>query len=410
MFLSTLVILLSASLAKAGDNDVAIAAALKYIRAQQNDDGSFGKSQPRLQTGMAMLAIASMGDPPTMTRSRKSDAALLSRPPNFSWPAPRSPATWETIRFEPKAMRSPQRRCSAASSVSPTLISGRRSARNSRGRFSYCGRIRIAVPHPPLMADGRWRAGPGATTTAGRRRGRCTRLPPPGNLGLDVRPTDLERGAKYLLGSFKSEPKQAADHDSAEIKPEDVGGLSVDETGLTVETISAMGGWALTRIAPNADGAKKNFAWLTRNPPAWTGPNYFYANFFRACATRMLDAGSDDTVHRRLCDDNATHLATNQRPPTRRRRDLLPPRRRPKRSRHGRRFFDGNVGPDPQHGQQPFADRRGLPGQAAVLRGIAFRGLGPCPRTIMGEREYVKCRRRPRRRKRQHRRRGRRRH
>src|SRR6185437_5170974 len=112
-------------------------------------------------------------------------------------------------------------------------------------------------------------------------------------LGLDIRQPDLERGAKYLLGSFKAEPKPAADRDSAEIKLEDVGGLSVDETGLTVETISAMGGWALTRIVPKPDAAKKNLAWLTRNPPGWGGPNYFYANFFRARALRFLDGNGE---------------------------------------------------------------------------------------------------------------------
>ena len=85
----------------------------------------------------------------------------------------------------------------------------------------------------------------------------------------------------------------ALDRDSAEVGPQDVGGLSVDETGLTVETISAMGGWVLTRISHDPGAAKKNLAWLTRNPPGWSGPNYFYANFFRARAVGRLDAKGD---------------------------------------------------------------------------------------------------------------------
>ena len=83
----------------------------------------------------------------------------------------------------------------------------------------------------------------------------------------DAQHADLDRGARYLLGSFKADVKKALDRDAAEIKPEDVGGLSVDETGLTVETISAMGGWTLTHLAHNAEWSKKNLAWLTRNPP-----------------------------------------------------------------------------------------------------------------------------------------------
>ena len=59
------------------------------------------------------------------------------------------------------------------------------------------------------------------------------------------------RSLKYLLGSFKAEVKRAADRDSADIKPEDVGGLSVDETGLTVETISRDG-----RLDVDADRAE----------------------------------------------------------------------------------------------------------------------------------------------------------
>ncbi|HZK79998.1 MAG TPA: hypothetical protein VFC46_03005 [Humisphaera sp.] len=295
MFILASVTLLSAPLAKAGNNDVAIAAALKYIRDQQNDDGSFGKTQTRLQTGMAMLAIASMGDSAADDATRKSDAALLSKAAKFlvAGASISGDIGDDSFRTESHAIATTALLCCVErlpdaeqrQTVGKELARAILLLRQNQDRSSSSA------------AHGGWKMEGRAGSNNDRRASAWAlyALAAAKQLGLDVRPPDLERGAKYLLGSFKSEPKQAADHDSAEVKPDDVGGLSVDETGLTVETISAMGGWALTRIAPNADRAKKNFAWLTRNPPAWTGPNYFYANFFRARATRMLDASSDDT-------------------------------------------------------------------------------------------------------------------
>jgi len=289
-----LVLLLSASLASAGDNDVAIAAALKYIRIQQNDDGGFGKTQPRLQTGMAMLAIASMGDSAGDDATRKSDGILLSKSAGFLVAGASISGDMGDDSFHTESH--------AIATVALLCCVERLPDANQRQTVGKEIARAILVLRQnqdrgsSSPAHGGWKMEGRAGSNNDRRASAWAlyTLAAARQLGLDVRQADLERGGKYLLGSFKSGAKQAADHDSAEIKPEDVGGLSVDETGLTVETISAMGGWALTRISPNTDRAKKNLAWLTRNPPAWTGPNYFYANFFRTRAMRMLDANADD--------------------------------------------------------------------------------------------------------------------
>ncbi|HWE03651.1 MAG TPA: prenyltransferase/squalene oxidase repeat-containing protein [Tepidisphaeraceae bacterium] len=285
--------LLFASGAQANhDNDVTMAAALNYLRGRQNEDGSFGKTQPRLQTGVAMLAIASIGISAGDEATQKSDTLLLSRAADFLVGGASIAGDMgdDSFRTESHAIATAALICCVERlpDARRRLAAGKEIARAILLLRQNQDRSSSSAAHGGWKMEGR------AGSNNDRRASAWAlyALTAAKQVGLDVRQNDLERGAKYLLGSFKADPKPAADRDSAEVKPQDIGGLSVDETGLTVETISAMGGWALTRASPNADRARKNLAWLTRNPPAWTGPNYFYANFFRARAVRMLDAGA----------------------------------------------------------------------------------------------------------------------
>jgi hypothetical protein len=97
--------------------------------------------------------------------------------------------------------------------------------------------------------------------------------------GIEVETSHFDRAVFFLLGSLK----ETADN------PDQVGGLSVDTEGLAVASISAMGGWALARVRPDAVKLSANLAWLERHPPVWSGPNYFYANFFRIRALQYAD-------------------------------------------------------------------------------------------------------------------------
>ena len=98
-------------------------------------------------------------------------------------------------------------------------------------------------------------------------------------LGLTIKQANMDRGTHFLLGSFI----RTADN------PDQVGGLSVDTHGLAVASASAMGGWALARLAPKRELLDKNLAWLDRHPPIWSGPNYFYTNFFRVRTLKFAD-------------------------------------------------------------------------------------------------------------------------
>jgi hypothetical protein len=52
-----------------------------------------------------------------------------------------------------------------------------------------------------------------------------------------------------------------------------------------------------------------NVAWLTRHPPAWTGPNYFYSGFFRLRALKFSEASAalNDEQSQRLFAQIADH-------------------------------------------------------------------------------------------------------
>ena len=275
------------------DLDAALSAALKYLRAQQNDDGSFGKAQARLQTAVAILAIASVDDASASVTDRQRDAALLSKGAAFLLAGGSLSGDMgdDSFRTESHAM------------ATAALLSCVERLPDAAQRESVRKQISRAVNvlkqnqdrSMSSAARGGWKMEGSVGNNNDRRASgwAMLALTAAKQMGLDVRQPDMDRGAKYMMGAFKAEAKKSADGDSAEIKPEDVGGLSVDESGLTVETISAMGGWTLARVVKNPDAAKKNLAWLTRNQPGWTGPNYFYANFFRARAVRLLASDSE---------------------------------------------------------------------------------------------------------------------
>ena len=98
--------------------------------------------------------------------------------------------------------------------------------------------------------------------------------------GMEVPKANIERGVRYLLGSFKADAE----------RKDQIGGLSVDTLGLTVNLISSMGGWALVRFDGKASMLKKNVTWLEKHPQAWKGPNYFYSTFFRLRALKFMEA------------------------------------------------------------------------------------------------------------------------
>ena len=169
------------------------------------------------------------------------------------------------------------------------LICAHEHLRDDELRADAAKRIRRAVRHLQRLQDrssssasrGGWRM-EGQKGRANDRRASGWALlayRTAGLYGIEIPDSNVERGMQFMLGAFKAQSD----------KPDQIGGFSVDTLGLTVDLISSMGGWVLSRFDGEAESRKKNLDWLARRPPAWSGPNYFYSAFFRTRTLKFED-------------------------------------------------------------------------------------------------------------------------
>ena len=251
--------------------------AADFVRSQQKEDGSFAGPQPRLQAALATLALLSASTDPTA-----GDAAIVEKAAGYlvrsspkgnladeiypveshaiatlallcSHPRLRSvPLREKALKTIAAALKRTQRmqdRSSATPSRGGWRMQGHRGRENDRRASAWC-----------LLCYDTARA-----------------------YGIEIPRTSSDRGARFLLASLK----KTADF------PDQIGGLSVDTHGLAVPLMSSIGGWALARLQQAPEDVKKNLGWLDRHPAAWSGPNYFYTNFFRVRALKLNDRPGD---------------------------------------------------------------------------------------------------------------------
>ena len=259
-----------------------VAAAVEYLRTRQNDDGSFGTVQPNLQTGLAVLALLSVpAEPSAADREQIADAvAYLVRVGGRRGDLGDTQFSTESHAVASAALLlalpciEDEEAYAAASETAHRALrhllrlQDRSSAGGSRGGWKLEGtqgreNDRRASTWALLVLD------------AARR------------LLIEIDEAAIERGGRYVLAAYK---KQADN-------PDEIGGLSVETDGLTVASVSAMGGYLLTHVVPDSKAADLNGAWLVRHPPAWSGPNYFYTAFFHI---RAMRSGSAEDYHRGL--------------------------------------------------------------------------------------------------------------
>lgn len=258
--------------------NIVLTNALNFVRSKQNEDGSFGSAhQPHLQTSFAVLAILSLASRPSaedVGRLEKAVGYLVKTGARGNLGddvfATESQAVATTALIcGHQRIRDPELRASALKALAQALrrlrrLQDRSSAGASRGGWKMEGskgrrNDRRASAWALLCYD-----------TARR-------------YGIEIDQGKLDRGTRFLLGSFK---RTLGEHEH----PDLLGGLSVDEEGLPVALVSSMGGWALARLQTNKEDRQKNLGWLDRHPVPWAGPNYFYANFFRVRALKFADA------------------------------------------------------------------------------------------------------------------------
>lgn len=270
--------------------EATLTAAQKFLATQQQPDGSFGGPQPHLKAAFAMLASLSTGE--------RNTPGLAARA--VSWLAKDASASGflgdEAFPIE-------------SHSVVLTALISAHAGLSPKARTEASERIQSGLRHLLQLQDrssgaasrGGWsmEAKPGRPNDRRATAWALMALRTARAHGLEVPQANVDRATNFLLGSFKAQ----ADNSSQ------IGGFSVDTEGLAVELMSALGGWVLVTSPAKEEQRKLNFAWLTRHPPAWTGPNYFYSGFFRLRALKFSDgaAAVNDEQSQRLFTQIADH-------------------------------------------------------------------------------------------------------
>jgi hypothetical protein len=247
---------------------------LDYLRRQQADDGSFGQPQPHLKTGLAVLAMVSV-----QTTLNPKDTEYLERATAFLIKTSETTGDLgdDMFRTESHSIALLAMICSHEF-LKDAKLKEEAAQRISRG-LKYL--MRLQDRSSSSSSRGGWRMEGRKGRTNDRRASAWALLTSQtaALYGMEVPKANVERGVRYLLGSFKTD---------AESKDQ-IGGLSVDTLGLTVNLMSSMGGWALARFDGKPSMLKKNIIWLEKHPQAWKGPNYFYSTFFRLRALKFMD-------------------------------------------------------------------------------------------------------------------------
>lgn len=254
--------------------NVMLTNARTFLRTRQDEQGAFGTVQPHLQTGLAVLALLSLD-----AELSEQDRQIVEQAVEY---LVRSGSRSGDLGDDEYRTESHAIASLAALCALPRLP-------ESELRTQVAERVYRAFRMTQRMQD---RSSSGASSGGWKMEGFKGR----GNdrrasawalfaydaanaYGLDLDAANVERGAGFMRGAFKVEAENADQH----------GGFSVDTEGLAVASISAMGTWVLTRLQPDAERANIALAWLHRHPPVWSGPNYFYTNFFRVRALKFAE-------------------------------------------------------------------------------------------------------------------------
>ena len=287
-----------AGVAAQAQDDPPLLNAVAYVRGHQNADGSFGgKAQPNLQTAAAMLALMSPGAVLT-----DADRQQIERAAAWLEKAASSGGELGDRVFvtESHALATLALLCS----LDRIRAQGIREAVARRAAQGVQWLERTQDRGSASAMQGGWRMG-GTESRANDRRATAwalLALYAARQAGLSVKDANLDRGVRYMLGAFKEKDPD----------PRQTGGFSVDAEGLAVEAMSAMGGWLLTQYGAGDESRAANQRWLAQHMPGWTGPNYFYANFFRARALKFGDR--DGKEYRRTRDRLRTQIKDRQQP------------------------------------------------------------------------------------------------
>jgi hypothetical protein len=249
-----------------------------FVASRQLDDGSFGAVQPHLQTALATLALLSLRQPGQAAHDEQivKAAGYLVQAANASG----------DLGDDAFPVESHAAALTALIAALPLIDDA--ALHKQASEIVYRG-LRLLQRMQDRTSGTASRGGWKMDGFKGRdndRRATAWALlayQTADLYGMDPGQANLDRACAFMIGAFKETSDQA----------DQIGGFSVEADGLAVASISAMGAFTMAVVRPDPARLPTTLAWLDRNPPLWSGPNYFYTNFFRIRALRFGDPTGD---------------------------------------------------------------------------------------------------------------------
>lgn len=249
--------------------------ALLFLERAARPDGSFGASYQHYLTGAACLAFLSAGHRPGEEGPR---GAVLDRA-----------ADWLVKNRDAGGFAGDKElptESHAVAALALCQMSGQAAepARNRRLFEAARQALAFSLDTQDRAYGGRhnggWKADPAAPLNDRKVTAwQLALLRAIQESGTSVPRSASARALAFMLGSLKTEAGSGA--------AADVGGFSYDAEGLPVRSISAAGLFC-TALYDEAPAERAlTAAWFGRNPPVWTGPHFYYTEFFAVRALRL---------------------------------------------------------------------------------------------------------------------------
>jgi hypothetical protein len=261
--------------------------ALEYLAEWVKDDGSVGDSHRRLQTGLTVLAFLSAGRTPRDARygdvvERGGHWLLRNRAVTGFMGDRELPAESHAVAALAVAQLDGEM---------GDTVADRKLHEAAREALEY------TLDKQDRAFGGRynggWKAEPRAQVNDRKASAwQLTFIQSMRRCGLHVSKSALLRGAEFMSGSFKGDPERHAKYD--------LGGFSYDAEGLPVRSISAAGLYCMEQFGRPAANRAMAARWLSNNPAVWTGPHFYYTQFFAVRALRLhsFSSGTEEARER----------------------------------------------------------------------------------------------------------------
>lgn len=245
-------------------------AALSFLRAAQNPDGSFGDRQQRLQTGLAILAFLSSGATP------QTDAAS-PLPKACAWLVANTGE--DGFLGDTEYPLESHAVCGLAMYESIGTLNDDSLNRALAARAASALQYTLAQQDKAVGAEfyGGWKIDPKSKVNDRVVTSWTLLLLRSAELhGAEIPRGGLVRALEFVEGS------QHLPADGRNVDKLDRGGFSHDSAGLPVIVVTAAGVSTMSLFGRDVARRDQALAWLAENPPVWFGPNFYTAHFFEA--------------------------------------------------------------------------------------------------------------------------------